>query len=127
MDTITVAGIGIITVFLAASLKTIHSEFALFVSLGAAVLVVLFSLVRIGSVLDLFGQIRNYLNIDDLYGKILLKMLGITYITETAVTVCKEGGQQALGKQIEIFGKLTLLAMGLPVVMASLEIIQQFF
>ena len=56
----------------------------------------------------------------------LLKMTGVTYAAEFASGICKDAGYGALGKQIEIFGKLTILVMSLPVLLALLQTIQEF-
>ena len=53
-------------------------------------------------------------------------MIGITYIAEFASGICKDTGYQTIAVQIEIFSKLTILAMGVPVLLALLETIQEF-
>ena len=56
----------------------------------------------------------------------MLKMIGITYIAEFSSGICKDAGYQTIAAQIEIFSKLTILAMGLPVLLALLETVQEF-
>ena len=55
----------------------------------------------------------------------LLKMLGISYIAEFASGICKDAGYGALGSQIEMFGKLLILAVSAPVLLALLETLQR--
>ena len=40
--------------------------------------------------------------------------------------ICKDAGYQAIAAQIEIFGKLAILVVGMPVLLALLETIQEF-
>ena len=56
----------------------------------------------------------------------MLKMIGITYIAEFSSSICKDAGYQTIAVQIEIFCKLTILALGMPVLLALLETIQEF-
>ena len=56
----------------------------------------------------------------------MLKMIGITYIAEFSSGICKDAGYQTIAGQIEIFGKLTILTLGMPVLMALLETIREF-
>ena len=47
-------------------------------------------------------------------------------IAEFSAGICRDAGYQTMAGQIEIFGKLTILVMGLPVLLALLQTIQEF-
>ena len=51
-------------------------------------------------------------------------MVGITYIAEFASGICKDAGYQTIAGQIETFVKLTILALGMPVLTALLETVK---
>ena len=70
--------------------------------------------------------IQGYLTIDAVYMQTLLKIAGITYISEFASAVCRDTGHQAIASQIEIFGKLTILAVSMPVLLSLLETMRGF-
>ena len=53
-------------------------------------------------------------------------MIGITYIAEFSSGVCRDAGYQTIAVQIEIFSRLTILALGMPVLLALLETIREF-
>ena len=57
---------------------------------------------------------------------IQLKMAGVTYVAEFASGICKDAGYQNIAVQIEIFTKLTILAIGMPVLLSLLELIGDF-
>ncbi len=63
---------------------------------------------------------------DLVYLATLLKMTGITYLAEFSSGICKDAGYGAIGSQIEIFGKLSILAVSMPIVLALLETMQGF-
>ena len=71
-------------------------------------------------------QISSYINMDAGYLATMLKMIGITYIAEFSSGICKDAGYQTIASQIEIFSKLTILALGMPVLLALLETIREF-
>lgn len=71
-------------------------------------------------------QVNQYIKIDTSYIATMLKMIGITYIAEFSSSVCKDAGYQTIAVQIEIFSKLTILALGMPVLLALLETIREF-
>ena len=49
-----------------------------------------------------------------------------TYIAEFASGICKDAGYGSLGTQIEIFAKLSILAVSMPILLALLETVKQF-
>ena len=56
----------------------------------------------------------------------LLKMLGITYAADFSSNICKDAGYQAIAVQIELFGKVTILVLSLPILLTLLRTIQEF-
>lgn len=52
--------------------------------------------------------------------------MGITYIAEFSSDLCKDAGYQTIAGQIQIFGKLSVLAVSMPVLLALLDVIQNF-
>ena len=52
--------------------------------------------------------------------------LGITYVAEFSAGICKDAGYQTIALQIEIFGKLAVLVLSMPVLMALLNTIKDF-
>lgn len=56
----------------------------------------------------------------------LLKMAGITYIAELASGLCRDAGYSSMGTQIEMFGKLSILAVSAPIVLALFETLESF-
>lgn len=118
--------IGVIGAVLAVQLKAGKAEYAVYVSIAASIL--LFSLIvgRLEIFVDAVGQISSYINLDSGYLQVLLKMIGITYIAEFSSGICRDAGYQTIAGQIEIFAKLTILALGMPVLTALLETIGEF-
>lgn len=126
MSVIQAGIIGVIGAVLAVQLKAGKSEYAVYA--GMAVSLVLFSFIieRLGSLVRTIEQLSGYINIDAGYFSTMMKMIGITYISQFSADICKDAGYQTIAGQIEIFGKLTILALGMPVLLALLETIQEF-
>ena len=59
--------------------------------------------------------------------EILLKITGITYLADFSANMCRDAGYSAIGGQIEIFGKISILAISSPVILALVETIRSFF
>lgn len=124
MDIIRIAMIGLAGVVLALMLRQQKSEYALYISLAAAVLILVFSVDRLTVVMETIRRIEEYLQIDSAMIRILIKMIGITYVAEFATGICKDAGFGTLGGQIEMFAKLSLMAVSVPVLLALIETVE---
>ena len=126
MGILTVAGIGIVTVLIAGQLKVLKSEYSLYLSVAVMLLIFFYSAGRLGGILSVMEQIQTYFPVYEIYVRTLLKIVGVSYIAEFASHVCRDAGYGAVGSQIEIFGKLTVLAVSMPILTALLETLNDF-
>lgn len=124
MTVVTVGIIGIMTVLMAVQLKSMKGEYGLYLVLAAACVIFFYGTLRLRGILEGMQKIQNMIRINPVYLNTLLKMTGITYIAEFSSGICKDAGYGALGTQIEIFGKLSILAVSLPVILALLDTLQ---
>ena len=126
MSVVQAAVLGIIAVVLAIQIKAVKTEYALYLVLCAAFLIALLGMSRLEQILNMLDTISDYLNIRQVYLGTLLKMVGVVYIAEFASGICKDAGYSAIGTQIEIFGKLSIVAVSAPVFVALFETLQRF-
>lgn len=76
--------------------------------------------------IDGIGKIQSYIKVNQSYIQILIKILGITYVSEFSASLCKDAGHAAIAGQIELVGKLSILAVSMPILLALLDTIHQF-
>ena len=77
-------------------------------------------------IIDAINKIQDYISINENYIVILIKIIGITLVSEIASNICKDCNYNAVANQIDLFGKLTILATGMPILMALLDTINEF-
>ena len=121
---IKVAMIGVSGVLLAVLLKQQKNEYALYISLGVAVCILLLAVNRL--VVETVGRLGKYIQIDGSFVRLLLKMLGITYVAEFAAGICKDAGYANVSTQIEMFAKFSIMALSMPILLALIETIEGF-
>ncbi|WP_024838701.1 MULTISPECIES: stage III sporulation protein AD [Clostridia] len=126
MTVVTIAVTGIIAVIMAVSLKGLKVEYGTYVVMAAGLLIFFYGMGKLTSILDTMKEIQSYIKINNIYLSTLIKMIGITYIAEFAAGICKDAGYGAIGTQIEIFGKLSVLAVSMPILLALIETLQTF-
>lgn len=121
-----VAMIGIAGILLALQLKSLKSEYSLYLCIGISLLIFGFAAEKLQIILEGMEAIQNCLPLRADYIQTLMKIIGITYIAEFASDLCKDAGYQTIAGQIQIFGKLSVLAVSIPILAALLDTIQAF-
>ena len=121
-----VAAIGLVSALLAMQLKQVKAEYSNYIALAAGILIFAFTLSKLDTITKTIKQIQSYISIDSAYVGILVKMIGITYLSEFACNICRDAGYHSIAGQIEIFAKLTIMGLSLPVILALLETITDF-
>lgn len=126
MSIIQVGILGIVATILAMQFQGSHKEYTILIGLGVAV-IIFFSIVsKLEVIVDAINEIQNALSIEAEYITTILKMLGITYISELAAGICRDGGYGSIAKQVELFSKVTILALSMPILLALLQTIEMF-
>lgn len=118
--------LGIAGALLAVQFKGGKSEYSIYIAVGVSILIFLGILGQFSVFLDMVYEIGASVNLDSSYIKTLVKMIGITYTSEFASSICKDAGYQTIAVQIEIFGKLMILVLSVPIILAVLETVGEF-
>lgn len=121
MDIIKIIGIGFIALIIAIILKQYRPEFAIYVSIIAGVLILLFLSDKITEIFNLVESMSTKSNINSKYIMILIKITGIAILTEFAVSVCKDANETSIASKIDMGGKVLIIAISLPIIKALLE------
>lgn len=126
MNMVQIGMIGVLGALLAIQFKGGKTEYGIYMSVAVSIVLFLCIVDRLEIFVQMIDEISRYISMDTGYLSTMLKMIGITYISEFSSSICKDTGYQTIAVQIEVFSKLTILAMGMPILLALLETIQEF-
>lgn len=126
MEIAKVALIGIVGVLLAIQFKSQKPEYSLYIGFVVSLVIFAYGVQLLQVVLGQVESLRTFLEGSGAYLGTLLKVIGITYLCEFAAGICRDAGYSAISGQIEVFGKLTVLFAGMPILFAVIEYIQGF-
>ena len=126
MTVVTISIIGLVAVLLAVQLKGVKGEYGVYLVVSAGFLIFFYGVSKLETILETMEKVQGCIKINSVYLGTLMKMIGITYIAEFASGVCKDAGYGSVGTQIEIFGKLSILAVSMPILLALMETLQVF-
>ena len=104
--------LGILTIIIAMAMRQGKAEYATFVSLTGSILIAWIAVRLLDGITGSLERLE----------KLLLKMIGVTYLSEFASSLCRDAGYSAVAGQIELVGKLTILTIGMPIVLALFEL-----
>lgn len=126
MNIIQIGIMGVIGALLSIQFKGGKTEYGIYMSVAVSIILFACIVDRLEIFVETVEQISRYISMDTGYIATMLKMVGITYIAEFSSGICRDAGYQTIASQIEVFSKLTILAMGLPVLLALLKTVQEF-
>ncbi len=126
MDIVKIAVLGIAGVLIALPLKKEKSEYSTFIVITVCICIFVYLLTKVEVILDFVRQLDSMLPVDGRYIGMLIKMIGITYVAEFASNICKDAGYGAIAGQIEVFAKISILVVSVPVMMAFLKMVGNY-
>lgn len=126
MNVVQVGLIGVAGVLMAIYIKQEKGEIAIYLCIATSILIFLGIINHLEVLIETVKEISTFVNIDLVYIGTLLKMLGITYVAEFSSGICKDAGYQTIATQIEMFGKITILVLSMPILLTLLKTLQEF-
>ena len=126
MNIIKTGILGLAAVICAMTVKEQKPQFAALVSLAAGILISYNAVFRLKTISQLFENLTEYTAIRSSWFLILMKIVGISYVSEFLSEICKDAGYHAIAGQIEIFGKVAILTVSTPVILALFQTVTEF-
>jgi len=123
MEVIKIIGIALIALIIIILLKQYKPEFAIYISLLTGVLILVLVMDELTGIIRLIQTIANKASINQQFLTILIKITGIAFLSEFAVSICKDSGEAAIASKIELGSKIVIISMSIPILSSLLEII----
>jgi stage III sporulation protein AD len=114
MAILNVLGIAIIAAAIAVLLRQYKQEYAMLIGLSAGVIILLYIIIKAQPVFSELNLLMSNSGINSEYAQILIKALGICFITQLAADACKDSGETAIASKVELVGKFAILLLALP-------------
>ncbi|MBC2580323.1 stage III sporulation protein AD [Clostridium sp. DJ247] len=91
------------------------------ISIAVGAIIFLFMVSKITAVLQFIQELAIKSNIDFVYLTTVFKILAIAYLASFCSEICRDAGQGSLGAKVEFAGKILILALAIPILMAVLQ------
>lgn len=126
MDMIKIGILGIAGVFMSLFVREWKPQFSTLISMATCTLIFFCAISRIQAMAGAIAQLAEYITVKEAYLKILFKIVGIAYIADFAANICRDAGYSAVAGQIELSGKISVLTVSTPIVLALLNTISEY-
>lgn len=123
MEIIKIIGIALIALIIIIMLKQYRPEYAIFISILTGVLILFLVMDKLTGIINLINSIQSKYDINTQFIALLIKITGIAFLSEFAVSICKDSGESAIASKIELGSKIVIISMSIPIISSLLEII----
>lgn len=125
MEIIKIISFALAALFIFMLLGEGKKELAVLVAMVAGAIIFLALIDKLGEIINFIGSIADKANIDTVYIGIVLKILAIAYLSSFCSEICKDAGATSIASKVEFAGKILILALAIPILMAVLNSILQ--
>lgn len=121
MEIIQIVGLGLTATLLVVILRPQKPEMALQLSLVVGVIIFIMMLSKIAGIIQVLEELSTRARINQFYLSTLLKIIGIAYIAEFGVQVCRDAGESSIAGRLEFAAKILVMVLALPIIAAVME------
>jgi stage III sporulation protein AD len=121
MEIVKIVAFSFIALFIIQIFRDKRQDIAIQISAVAGIIIFLFMVTKITSVLQFLQELALKANIDFIYLNTVLKILGIAYLASFCSEICRDAGENSLASKVEFSGKILILVLAIPILMAVLQ------
>lgn len=121
-----IVGVAFITSITALLLKGTKPELSFCVTVTGIIIILLFLLDALQNTVAVFSKITQITGIENGLLKVLLKIVGVGYITEFSAGILNDFGSNSLADKVVLGGKITIVMLSIPVIESLLTMIGGF-
>ena len=121
MEILKIIGIGFLTIIITVILKEYKKEYAICAVLIGGAIILIYSIETIRIIVDFVKELSSKSQYNNAFITLLLKITGISIITEYAVSICKDLGENSIANKIDFGGKIIVISLSIPIISSTLE------
>ena len=123
MDIVKIIALSLAGVMLAAVLRQHSPEYGIYAALAVGILILLYISGYLQEAIRFLTSMAERTGLGARSIGILLKVMGIAYLTEFSAQLCKDAGYGAIAMKVELAGKLMILVTARPVFQSLVDLI----
>ncbi len=125
MEILKIIGVAFVTAITAVLLRATKPELSFAVTITGVIVILLFLSERLQTVVAAFSEIAEIAGMENGLLKLLLKIVGVGYITEFGAGILNDFGSNTIADKVVLGGKITIAALSLPILENVLRLAQK--
>lgn len=101
-----------------------NKELALLLTLAVCCTVIIAAARFVQPVISFLDDLQQIGQLDNTYLMVLLKVVGVGFVSEVAALVCTDAGNATLGKTLQLLSACVILWLSIPLMGSLIELIQ---
>ena len=126
MEIMKIIGVAFITAVTSIILKSNKPELSFAVTVTGVIVVLLFILDAMQETITAFAALAEITGMKNGLLKILLKIVGVGYLTEFGAGILNDFGSNSMADKVALGGKIIIITLSIPVFESLLTLIQGF-
>lgn len=116
-------GIAIVSTILCLVIKKERPEIAMFIAILAGISILLSVIFKLNFIIESIQNLALKANIPTMYISLIIKLIGIAYLMEFAIQLCKDCGENNIASKLEFGGKIIVMSMSFPILLSIVDMI----
>ena len=125
-DVFRIIGVAFITAITAVILRGIKPELSFAVTVVGIIIILMFVVEMLQDTMAVFTSISQIAGVENGLLKMLLKIVGVGYLTEFGAGILTDFGSNSIADKVALAGKITIVLLSMPVVESLLQLLGGF-
>ena len=125
-EIIKIIGVAFITTNTSVLLKSTKPELSFAVTVTGVIVILLFIVDALQNTLAIFSKIAEKTGVENGLVKVLLKIIGVGYLTEFGAGILNDFGSNAVADKVVLCGKITIIVLSIPILEGLLTTVGGF-
>ncbi|GAA0091632.1 stage III sporulation protein AD [Paraclostridium bifermentans] len=123
MDVMKLVGLALMSTILCLIIKKDRPEMAMFIGILTGIMILLSVTYKFNFIIESINELANKANIPTMYISLIIKLIGIAYLMEFAIQICKDCGEGNIAAKLEFGGKIIVMTMSFPILISIVDMI----
>ncbi|MBO5925364.1 MAG: hypothetical protein J6Q52_03835 [Clostridia bacterium] len=123
MNILSIISIALISVIIINLVSKYNPDFSIIATVVAGIILLVSIVGYFTDIVDKFEQIVSVTGINDDIFSVVLKVVGLSYITQFSADICKDFGVNSIAQKVELAGKIAIFTVALPIVSGMISIV----
>ncbi|MDR2504967.1 MAG: stage III sporulation protein AD [Oscillospiraceae bacterium] len=122
MDILVWVGLALAVTMLAVVIREHRPEMAILLTLAFGLMLFAVFAQKLSAIIDVMTGLSEVAALPSGTLMLLLRVIGIAYITEFAAQMCRDAGEGGIAQKVELGGRLLILTLSVPVLVALMQL-----